>query len=344
MPIPEDAPILRHREWRYLLRALAEQVDRSLARIEPKDLMARLVAPVTLARSIAWSGLSPKDPEVLRIAVIGAEQLDAFDDGKWYGLVPWLLGASAGIKVHLVGPRLGAHGGRFPTLGPPTLGRVSVHPYPASLAAAWGALPVAALDLAILFQPGFENNQGWFGGADLRLLVESGVPVAVTSYGYDEHLIDRCVLEAYGFGAEDGTAENPFYMEMGHPNIRWGHTLWRMAARRPPLYWVPDQARIDGVHRLSVLLARLFAAGYVSDASRFGQVHLSDSPQERPLIYLAADVYVDPQDGRVLRRRASGWADTGRMVSRERLAARPEPPAPTLAAAVWAADLVGDLL
>jgi hypothetical protein len=341
-----EAPIARHRTWRHLLRWLVERVDRRLADISHKDLTARLVAVATLGRWIAWQDVRPARPGRFRVAIIGAHELDTFDRGKWYGLLPALLGCDAAFEMSFVGPSVALEGSRFPPVGPPSVGAVTGRTYPVTVSECWQDLAADPPDLAMMFQPGLETNDSWFAGPGLSSLVTSGIPVGATSYGRDEYVIDRTVLVARGYSAAGDAVENPFYMEMGHANIRWGHTLWRLGPDVPGPGFVPDKHRLEGVGRLSQMLARLFAAGFVSEPLAFGtdvDVLLPGHGRAR-LIFLLGDLYADPQTGALLRRRGGDWHALEARLPTELLRTRPAPAPDSLDCALWAAELVDGLL
>jgi hypothetical protein len=325
---------------------MVSRISRDLATISNKDLTARCLAATTLARWIAWKGLKPKDSCCWRIAVIGAEELDSFDGGKWYGIVPVLLDLEVDIELFLIGPRLKLHSARFPTLGPAVVGtRPVVNAFKTTLASCWADLPLENLDLAILFQPGFENDDQWFGGPDLRLIAESRLPVAASSYGEDEQVIDREVLTAYGFMAKDDVAENPLHMEMGHPNVRWGHTLWQVANRAPPFGFLADNDRLNDIHALSRMLTKLFDAGFINRPLEFGfaQKH-NIRGERRRLVYLLADVYAEAASGRIWRKQRQGWSETELSLPREVMEARPPERKRSLDGAIWALKATAPLL
>ncbi|MEJ2327659.1 MAG: hypothetical protein P8Y25_12970, partial [Chromatiaceae bacterium] len=300
----------------------------------------------TLARWIAWQDLRFAQAGRLRIAVIGAQELDTFDRGKWYGLLPALLGGGGLAEVLFVGPRLTLGASRFPPVGPSAVGAVQVRAYPVALSECWHDIAQERPDLAFMFQPGFETNDSWFQGPGFSAMVSSGVPVGATSYGRDEYVIDRTVLSARGYSSAGAAVENPFHMEMGHPSSRWGHTLWRLADKVPGPAFQPDEARLEAIRRLSRLLTRLFDAGYPTDPLAFGtdmEVSLPGHGR-RQMIYLLGDLYADPQSGALLRRRHDQWQPLEVSLSPQALQARPRPVPDALDRALWAAELVERLL
>lgn len=336
---PLDPPIARHRTWKHLIRDLTATACPGLASIRQHDLLPRLAAPVALARWVHWQGLRPRASDRLCVAIVGAEDIDSFDDGHWYGLLPALLGLDLDSEVHLIGPSLRIPNPRFPRLAPPGVTPPRVFAYPTTFAEAAPRLPVADLDLAMAFQPGLENYAQWFAGPDLRLLVETGLPVGLTSYGLDEFHIDRRVLEAFGLAAEPQTQENPFFIEMGHANVRWGHTLWRLGSRRPADGQTPDRAVLERITALSRLLARLYRTGFVSDALAFGSERRIPGAAGQTLIYLARDLYLDPTSRELGLLRNGALQGTGLHVTPEDLALRPGPGSDPLDPALWVTGL-----
>jgi hypothetical protein len=352
MPSPQisgqyaEAPIGRHWTWRHLIRWLVEQVDRRLAQVSQKDLTARLVSVAALARWIAWQDLRFAQAGRLRIAVVGAQELDTFDRGKWYGLLPALLGGEGLVEVSFVGPRVALEASRFPPVGPSWVGAVQVRAYPVTLSECWQDIAQERPDLAFLFQPGFETNESWFEGTGFSEMVTSGLPVGATSYGRDEYVIDRTVLTARGYASSGAALENPFHLEAGHPSSRWGHTLWRLGDEVPGPMFRPDEARLEAISRLSRMLTRLFDAGYPSDPLTFGtdmDVPLPGGGRGQ-MIYLLGDLYANPQTGALVRRRGDQWQPVEAALSAQALQARPGPVPDALDRALWAAELVERLL
>jgi hypothetical protein len=332
---------MQHQSWRYLLRWLVRDQNRALGAIPQKDLTARLLSVVTLARWIGWQGLVSRRPGRLRVAIVGAEELDAFDKGKWYGLLPSLLGADWEPEVSFVGPKLKLSGSRFPRLGPDSLGPVEVRLYQEALRDCWNSLDPDSLDLVMLFQPGFENHQEWFSGPDLMLLASSGIPVGVSSYGRDEYFIDREVLAAYGFADQGDAQENPFFMEMGHENVRWGHTLWRLGEEVPADGFLPHRERLQAVGRLSRTLAWWYRAGFTNRPLEFGterETVLPGAGRAR-LIYLMGDLYARPNTGELLRNRKGEWQPLPMSIPADLLKRRPLPIVESLEGALWAAEV-----
>jgi hypothetical protein len=337
--LPAEPPIVRNRTWRHLLRDLAGTACPGLARIPQRDLIPRLAAVAALARWVYWQGLSPGVGRGLRVAVIGAEEIDAFDGGYWYALLPVMLGLQVDCEVHLIGPNLRVPNSRFRNLFPEGLVPPSVIAYRSTYAEAAAQLPADRLDLAMIFQPGLENHQQWFSGPDVRLLVESGLPVGVTSYGLDEFHIDRRVLEAFGYSAAPDIHENPFFVEMGHANVRWGHSLWRLGGCLPRIGSVPDHETLDRITALSRLLTRLHRAGFVSDALRFGSIRRFPGKAGQDLIFLAGDLHVDPIAGELCRVRNGSVAGMGVHVQADDLARRPGPGSDPLEPALWVTEM-----
>jgi len=340
-PDKDAIPVLQHQSWRHLLRWLGRDLYRSLDGIARKDLTVRVASVVTLARWIGRQKITPKRPDRLRVAIVGAEEVDTFDGGKWYGLLPRLLGASWEPEVSFVGPKLKLSGSRFPPLGPDSVGPVIVREHRGTLHDRWGDLDPGSLDLAMLFQPGFENHREWFSQDDLRLVVGSGIPMGVTSYGRDEYYIDRAVLGAYGFSDQGGAEENPFFVEMGHENVRWGHTLWQLGKAAPAEGFRADRTRLESLGRLSRALSWWHRIGFVSRPLEFGSEHELAMPGRRKarLIYLMGDLFVQPGTGELLRNHKGEWQSLPLRVPQEMLRRRPVPEDESLEGALWAAEV-----
>lgn len=336
-----QVPVQRHSDWRHLLRWLASY-DAAVGRLRQHDLKARLVSVVTLARAWAWQGLRPKDSQTLRVLVVGAEELDTFDHGRWYGLLPALLGLNCACEMIFLGPKLHLERSRFSSLAPHSLPPVQTRGVTGTLAETWTLLPQAHLDLIMLMQPGFENHAQWFSGPDMALLAQCGLPVLISSYGTDEFYLERRVLQAYGFGVAAGPELNPLYFEMGHARIRWGHSLWRLASQAPTAHAPVDRATLEHITRLSRLLTRLFQTGQLSDALDFGQreLEVNEAGKVRTLRYLAGEVYGDLRTGELVRWRQKTPEPLGAKVSAIDLAAFPVSPGDPLDRALWVTDVL----
>jgi hypothetical protein len=202
-------------------------------------------------------------------------------------------------------------------------------------------LDLSSVDLAMLFQPGFENHRQWFSRPDLEVLASSGIAVGVTSYGRDEYFIDREVLAAHGYSTQGEAEENPFFVEMGHENVRWGHTLWRLGSASPGEGFQPDGERLEAIGRLSRALAWWHRIGFVSEALNFGSerdLALPGVGRSR-LIYLMGDLYVQPDTGELLRDRAGALQPVNMCVPPDLMSRRPLPGPESLDGALWAAEV-----
>jgi len=107
MRIDPRSPILAAGDWGGLLETLSRSPDgAALAEASRSVAMGVLAAPAAVARWIAERapGLMERSP--LRLLIVGAERLDAVDRGRWYHLIPALLGVEGRVDVTLVGERL----------------------------------------------------------------------------------------------------------------------------------------------------------------------------------------------------------------------------------------------
>src|ERR1035441_5877357 len=102
-----DPIILKHNEWKSLLRALKD--NRKLSFITtaayPEQKLV-LAAPLAISTFILRFTPQICDLEKINILVIGAEWFDALDNGSWYQLIPDFCDSSFKVDATIVGPDL----------------------------------------------------------------------------------------------------------------------------------------------------------------------------------------------------------------------------------------------
>lgn len=221
--------LMLHQNWRYLLRDVCALSGlRELGKLSQTKLQDLLAAPATLAYWIESFAPHLKSKSSLRVALAGASfGQDSVDDGRWYQLLPTLLGVpDLKILIDLVGKELGpdkpcaSFGGsviqgrelnssmaapvahQFP---PAAVYRGTLGEYLDSRSAL--ELP----DLVFMFHPGFqEHAEEWILSGDLRNLLGRGLPVGLAAYADDEVMHEAWLLDAYGYSAGKKVLTNPF--------------------------------------------------------------------------------------------------------------------------------------
>ena len=157
-----------------------------------------LLAPFALASAIETYGFLAPDQNSLRIAILGAEQLDCGLGGRLYSILPWLLGRpDLKVSVELVGPKYqppkskyGVEFGLRPGKSfSKTCGQwLRDRPEPLELP-----------DFFCAFHPGFESHSAeWLKEGELPAVLKLGKPLLVFSYDRDEAERDGAILRAHG--------------------------------------------------------------------------------------------------------------------------------------------------
>eukprot|EP00667_Euglena_gracilis_P019851 EG_transcript_21335 len=194
-----------------LSRALAADPDWSALRsLGGLNRRLALMAPAALCQLLVLHNLVPPAPATdqasptVHVVVVGAEELDYFDEGLWFGLSPALLGVPFSLKVDFVGPQL----------TPTPLGVVpdrvrhavrcrGVRCDLAGYVDGDGACEVASGSVVVFFNPGFGDTsvgaKHVLADGSLRRLLTRGPRCFWTAYALDEFLEDCASLRAHGF-------------------------------------------------------------------------------------------------------------------------------------------------
>lgn len=250
-----NAPVTRHKTPHYLLRELLSRSESSALRGLSPDLLSLLITPpASLARWIHSFHPELCEKPALHIVLMGVANQDGVDSGRWYSLLPWLLGnESLKVRITLVGHELFGEGeeprqaSRKATLTSPANARVANLLPPARLvpggiadflAGPTGQEPV---DLFFAFNPGFSEEESWFNPGNLEMVCRRGVPIGATSFCEHDRVDDVETLETEGYTVMPQREENPLcggQTEMGS----WGSTFWEIG-QGPPVDFVPDIQR-----------------------------------------------------------------------------------------------------
>lgn len=332
-----DAPVMQAKDWNELIaRVAADPAGACLADASRGTAQGVLAAPAAIACWLAQSEAVPQGE--LRLLVIGAEKLDAVDEGRWYQLLPVLLGCEMSVEVTLVGDRLDH---RFDSplraMAPAKAARMQV----GRLADYFQSEPSPRVDLAVLFHPGFQKHRGWLEDGSLRRLAALGAPVVSISYEADEAELEGWVVACHGFEALGAPVLNPFYLDFsdGSSRVHWGRAMWRLQVRPDSAGQPVDRARLDALDRLGDMVLHSIDLKQPVMASYGRQLALKTAAGHRlALIYVFDEFLVDPNDGGLFVLRAGKLEKIG-MLPASDLAAYPGASASELARAVWAADI-----
>jgi len=212
-----DAPIRKHRNWRYLLRA-AIQAHPGL-RAATGDRLSMVLQP---AASIAWwlATLGPEEllsRDKLHIAIAGAGPLECADSGRWLSFIPWMLGMPhLQLDITLIGDEiLSAGEGSLAGFGHLNLQSALRHDTPLKQYVAgrptaaifngtlgkWRKGPGlnAPVDLCVLFAPGFTSHgESWLTEDELLPFLRNKAPIAIFGYSKIDSLEDQYLLRLLG--------------------------------------------------------------------------------------------------------------------------------------------------
>lgn len=331
------APVVQAADWDDLIAAVcAHPAGAPLRAATRGTAQGVLAAPAAIARWLAQSGAVLNSS--LRLLVIGAEKLDAVDEGRWYQLLPALLGCEMSITVTLVGDRLNR---RFDSPLYPAAPAVPAHMHVGRLSGYFAATAAPDIDLAFLFHPGFQKHRGWLEDGSLARLQSLGVPVVSVSYEADEAELEGWVVGCHGFEQVDAPVLNPFYIDFSDAasRVHWGRAMWRFQGLPGREGQPVDQQRLDALDRLGDMVLHSIDLQQPAMASYGQRVALrAETGATLPLIYVFDEFLVDPTDGGLFALRAGALEKIGVLPNAD-VAAYPGMAATDLARAVWAADI-----
>jgi len=224
-------PLLQHSEWKELLRALKDNPTLSFISTAPTPVQ-KLVLAAPLAISTFMVRYAPElcSLDRIRILVIGAEWLDALDNGRWYQSISDLCDSPFDLETTLVGPDLFEERDRRTTLT--DMARTL---YPEAVIIRSGiedaTVALSYFDLFVFFQQSIECRQrAWMKGT-LPRIVKTGKPIMAAYFSRDAYAKDVRLLEACGCSAAGEPVGNPFSLQFQGDvsgESRWGHLLYRI--------------------------------------------------------------------------------------------------------------------
>ena len=338
-------PISRCDDWRSLRDALAGcRGYEALAALPVSTVAAVLAAPAAIALWIAHRMPRLAQRPLLRVMVIGAETVDAVDGGRWYALLPQLVGTNVEVAVTLVGESLDS---AFQSAVASHAPHRAAHLARATLAGFVAGVDPAAFDLAVVFHPGMQKNRGWLVDGSLARIVGAGVPLLAASYEEDEFEMDRWVVESHGFAVAGDPLVNPFYLDLGESRaaVRWGRALWQFAPQVPEPGARPDEARLAQLDLLTRMVMHSITLGSTPRFQPGAAVEfVAPGGERRSLVYVFDDDFADLHTRKLLR--FSGGVDflTHGELDAATVAAYPGPPARDIERAMWAARLKSERL
>ncbi len=276
--------------------------------------------------SLAWY-LARHFPEYLErqhldLWVIGAELIDGKDAGGWFACLEALLGIEA-VHYRLIGPDVNAPDNERILKG--TLNEVL-------------AQGMAPPDLAVIFQPGFEENTSLLEGG-LSELLSASTHVIASSYSEEEYERDRLMAQAYGFQLAKAE-NNPFSLDPAETGLKWAGCLWHFEQALPDAGFKPDQVMINAVQCLSHMVAHSRIKGFWNQPAAPGSSFLipDTGGGQREMIHVFDNYYLDRRAGVIYGLDEGRLRPTEIEVSHEDLQAYPEYTTP-IYLALWAAAI-----
>lgn len=324
--------VQQHTNWRHLLRALTTQHSWLRSHIA-EDLQKGLVIPVAVARWIScFAPDLAKKPE-LTIILAGAEQgAEYAAGGRWYHLIPWLLGNPAmAVNMVLVGPHASATSSKAHH-APPTL--LTNRPWQ-GMPPAWNDAPLVCAtigeyfekqpqcpDLVLLPHPGFESNlEEWLAPGELAAVLESNVPVGAFSYALDEFEMERWLLDSQGFSVSAHHEANPFELapdeDIGLP-VAIAAILWKIDAA-PAKSFTPDPDALLRYSNSMALVEDMYAEGEGSLVLKAG----TPLPRHPGMLFVPPLFAVALENGGLYAVVGDEVEDLGCQIPEELLASKP---------------------
>ncbi len=332
-------PVRRHESWQGLISELALRDGLEfLGGVPAPVASAVLAAPVAIARWLAARAPAFAAAPSLSILVIGAETTDAPDQGRWYQLLPQLLGASSRLAVTLVGAELDTG---FASAAAAHAPGTPAQCFRGGLAEFMAQRDARKFDLAVVFQPGLQKHQLWLAEGGFARLLACGVTCIASSYEFDEYEMDCWVLECYGYHASAKPELNPFFLDLSdaRTGVRWGRALWQIEAA-PSADFGVNRERLAALDTLTrMVMHSMTEVG--APCPGYGlplELQASDG-QRRPLVHVFDHRFVDLVNGQVVHLTAGGQAQEAGRIPRDALLRYPGMDAREIERAVWAAGI-----
>jgi hypothetical protein len=325
--------------WDVLLGALRGYAPGSFIARTPRQVaQGVLAAPAAIARWIVERSPGLARREVLELLIVGAERLDAVDQGRWYQFIALLVGADMEIRVTLVGDRLDA-GFESPAVADAP--GVAATCFRGSLAQFLASSVARPHDLVFVFHPGLQKHRAWLSDASIETVAAADAPVVVASYEQDESEIDRWVAECHGFTIIGDVLLNPLFLDFSADGsvARWGRALWRLGPISPGVGRKVDTDRLAALDDLARLVMQAVAQARTPSHAYGAEVEFRASDgASRRLYYVTDDYFLDPVDAHVVAFR-DGQLLTAAHIPMRAVLAHPDMQKSDLERALWAAGI-----
>ena len=333
-------PIIKCQGWDELIAAVAAQPGRAaLAEVRPTLARAVLAAPAAVALWIARRRPELLAQRELRLLVIGAETADAVDQGRWYALLPALLGTGFDTAVTLVGAELDPSFVSGAEALAPSRPARCVRSRLAEYLETDGR---PEFDLAMTFHPGLGKHRGWLEDGSFSHLIAEGVQLVASAYEEDEFEMDRWVVECYGYAVEGEPVLNPYFLDLDHEQtkVRWGRALWGFAPRIPAAGSTPDAGRLAALDNLTgMVMHSMTHVGVLGPDPGARIVLEAQTGARRELLHVFDNRFVDPMTSDLLHLTPEGALETCGKLGATELATYPGAGKSALERAMWAARI-----
>lgn len=299
-------PLLAQKNWRYFFRKLGEMREFDWMKPLPTEHVASCLAtPVALARWLAVKHHDLAAAQELHIVIAGAELgPDSCDEGRWYQIVPVLLGnRSLRLTISLVGPNANrttrkTRSGEYMEVPSSTPGlKSSWEPggsYQISLGEFLDTQAGAHIDAVLLPHPGLEKHlYSWLAENELPRLLEKHIPVGSLAYDIKEYEHERWLLAQMGYSAEDFVLENPLCVPFEDPLIpsALAAVIWEVRQTLPPPGFKPNLEKLKEDEEIAKSLMNLIVEGYGNAVNAAG-LPLTEGQKENWL-YIPVDLAVE---------------------------------------------------
>ena len=287
-----------------------------------QELRLALLPVVSLAWYVARFVPEAIQRDRMDLWIIGAELIDGRDEGQWYNCLASLLGVGE-IHYQLVSPSL-------PEAHNPNIFHGTLDAFLEQT----DSVP----DLAVIFQPGFEENTSLLEGG-LGPVLRSGTKVIGSSYTEEEFERDRLMAQAFGFEVSE-SQDNPFSLDPSDTGLHWADRLWHFKQVLPPTGHKPDQGLIEAVRCLSRMVAHSRLQGlWVQPAPPGSLFEIPDTQGgRREMIHIFDNYYLDRAAGVIYGLDAGRLRPTETQVSGEDVSSYPGNVLP-IDLALWAAGI-----
>ena len=175
---------------------------------------------------------------------MGAESTDVPDEGRWYQLVPRLLGTAMRVEVTLVGMELDT---TFASSAAPHAPAVRARAHRQTLSQFLADTSQSPADIAFVFHPGVQKHRAWLGRDGFPTLLDRGVPERARPFG---GLVYRQALEHLHGVRDEATTRALIAQE----NRRYARRQLIWFRKEPNLIWFDgpgeSSTTIEAVTRL----------------------------------------------------------------------------------------------